>query len=437
MKNTLLAKHTNILVIYLLLVFISISNKSTAQSSQENTVDFISDWDLCIYHPNPNSNKSTIRVPNNIKERMYNRGSSCSSFIVTYDGFSPAAITAFEFAVSIWENSLESSVPIRVNTEFSPLGTTTLASAGPADYSLVPGEPTNTAYAIALAEKITGSEIANGPAPTSIDIVATFSSDVNFYFGTDANPLPNQIDFVSVVLHELGHGLGMFGFGRGNTQQNPTEGILRNNGFISIWDTFIENGSTTPITTFSDPSTALLTQFTSNNLFSNSLLATDQNGGFKPKTFAPSTFAHGSSYSHWDENTFPAGNLNSLMTPSISPGEAIHNPGLVTLGFMEDMGWSICGGSLTVKEFDLASIRVSPNPFMSSITIELTNNGLSDDYSIDIIDINGRVILNTSKNVTNGKIEISNLSNLKSSLYFVKITNKNNGTSITKKVIKS
>src|SRR5690554_5136020 len=32
------------------------------------------------------------------------------------------------------------------------------------------------------------------------------------------------------------------------------------------------------------------------------------------------------------------------MTPQIGPGEAIHNPGPITLAFFEDMGWALCDG---------------------------------------------------------------------------------------------
>src|SRR5690606_24816502 len=86
---------------------------------------------------------------------------------------------------------------------------------------------------------------------------------------------------------------------------------------------------------------ALLTQFTSNDLYCNSPLATAENGGSNPPTYAPSTWNGGSSYSHWDESTFN-GTVNALMTPQIGAGEAIHDPGPLALAFMEDMGWGIC-----------------------------------------------------------------------------------------------
>ncbi|EDP71035.1 Protease-associated PA [Flavobacteriales bacterium ALC-1] len=432
-----------IIMLYGLFLLLSISIYGQSQSS-ENTIINV-DWDVCRYYPSPNSHKSTIKAPDHIRQKIANGGGGCSNFIVNYNGFTPQAEAAFQFAVDIWSNSIESPVPIRVSANFGPLGAGVLGGAGPASFRTVSGSgfPANTAFPIALAEKLTGSEIASPPATTSTDIIATFSSTANFYFGLDANPPINQVDFVSVVLHELAHGLGFLGFGTVPTDNTgtpdpnpPVVGVLRNQGFLSPWDIFIENGTPTAMTSFGDPSAALLSEFTGNNLFSNGPIATSQNGGVKPSTYAPATFSVGSSYSHWDNSTFPTGNPNSLMTSSIAPGEAIHNPGLVTLGFMEDMGWSICGGSLSVKELTLDTIEVSPNPFNSSITIRVSNN-FNDDYNISVLDINGRVIFNETEKPINGSIAISNLDELESALYFIKITNKNNGASITKKVIKN
>src|SRR5262249_44919986 len=53
--------------------------------------------------------------------------------------------------------------------------------------------------------------------PTDDDIDAQFNSSVGtagrltgtgFYYGFDGSPAANEIDFVSIVLHELAHGLG-------------------------------------------------------------------------------------------------------------------------------------------------------------------------------------------------------------------------------------
>ncbi|WP_296383872.1 T9SS type A sorting domain-containing protein [Winogradskyella sp.] len=409
-----------------------------AQVEDTDNTSINVDWDICKYYPESETRISSIPVPDYIKQKMESRGTACSTFIVSYSGFTPVAQTAFQFAVDIWANSIESPIPIRISAQFGPLDPGVLGGAGPTDFKsvLIPGAPSNTAYPIALAEKLTGAEFPEGPSPTSVDISATFSSTANFYFGLDANPPGSQVDFVSVVLHELGHGLGILGFARTDDPDNPTMGILRSGVFVNVWDNFIENGTLAGIRSFPDPSVALLGEITGNNLFSNGPITTAQNGGIKPSTYAPAIYSQGSSYSHWDEATYPAGNANSLMTPFIAPGEAIHDPGLVTLGFMEDMGWSICGGSLTVEDFTLDSVEVSPNPFTSLIEIKLSNR-FNDDYDINLYDINGRIVLSEVKAVSKSTMTISNLDNLDDALYFVKITNQRNGASITKKIIKN
>ena len=439
-NHVILSSKTKNLCFYVLSFLFSLSLFS--QNESTNVTEINIDWDVCRYHPSPNSYKSTIKVPNYIKQKMINGTGGCSTFIVNYNGFTPEAQTAFQFAVDIWSNLIESPVPIRVSADFGPLDDGVLGGAGPDGFLInIAGFPSNVAFASALGEQLIGED-SDGPTGTSNDIVATFSSTANFYFGLDANPPNGQVDFVSVVLHEIGHGLGFLGFGRIPTDNTgtpdpdpPVEGILRNQGFISPWDQFIENGTPTAITSFTDPSAALLSEFTGNDLFSNGPISTSQNGGVKPSTYAPTTFSSGSSYSHWDEATYPAGDLNSLMTPSIAPGEAIHNPGLVTLGFMEDMGWSICDGALGTDEYTLETIAVSPNPFKASVTVKLFNN-FNDEYNISLLDINGRIILNETKTPTNGWLTISNLDQLEHALYFVKVTNRNIGTTITKRVIK-
>ena len=428
-------------IYYTLALLFSVTiNGQTGQNSSPSKVSL--DWDICQYHPAPMSQKSTIKVPNSLKQKMA-QGGGCSTFIVTYNGFTPEAQAAFQFAVDIWSFSIESPVPIRVNANFGALNPGVLGGAGPDGFLInIPGFPPNIAFASALGEKLLGED-SDGPTGTSNDINATFSNTANFYFGLDGNPPSNQVDFVSVVLHELGHGLGFLGFGRvptdasGDPDPNPpVMGELRNQGFLASWDQFIENGTPSPLTSVVDPSAALLTEFTSNNLFSNGPITTGQNGGVKPSMYAPSPFDGGSSYSHWDESTYPAGNANSLMTPSIAPGEAIHAPGVVTLGFMEDMGWSVCGGSLSVDNVKQNTFEVSPNPFTSSIDIRLSSNS-NDNYQISILDINGRLILRGTEKAIDGVISISNLGQLEDALYFIKVTNETSGTSITKKVIKN
>jgi hypothetical protein len=58
-----------------------------------------------------------------------------------------------------------------------------------------------------------------------------------------------------------------------------------------------------------------------------------------PKLYAPSTWQNGSSVTHLDPATYPPGDVNSLMTPSLGSAQSIHNPGPVALDLLGTVGW--------------------------------------------------------------------------------------------------
>lgn len=194
-----------------------------------------------------------------------------------------------------------------------------------------------TWYPVALANKLAGKDLD----PANVDIVARFSSVFpNWYFGTDGNTPPGDYDLMSVVLHELGHGLGFAG-SAGYSGSQGSWGF--GSGFPFAYDRFVENGSAQAILNtalFPNPSVALGDQLTSGNLFFNGPKAAAAAGG-KPQLYAPSSWEQGSSYSHLDEDSFPAGDPNSLMTPQLGQGEAILNPGAIVLGIFGDLGWTV------------------------------------------------------------------------------------------------
>ena len=62
------------------------------------------------------------------------------------------------------------------------------------------------------------------------------------------------------------------------------------------------------------------------------------NGGVKPKMYTPARYESGSSTSHLDEATFSSkSGADSVMTPSLDPGEIFKEPGPLLLAMMEDM----------------------------------------------------------------------------------------------------
>jgi hypothetical protein len=263
---------------------------------------------------------------------------AAATFRVTYNGFTPAARAAFQSAVNVWASRVTSTVPITVRATFQPLGANVLGSAGPtAVWRDFPGAPQpGTFYVDAIANKRAGAQL--DPSP---DIVANFNSTfTNWHFGTTGGTPAGKYDFKTVVLHELGHGLGFLGAGnvsagRGTVRLGPPNAPA----FPTSYDRFTENAAGTKLLSFPNNSTQLATQLRSNNVFFDSPQVRTANGGRPAKLYAPSTWQPGSSYSHLDEATYRQGNANSLMTPILNSAEAIHTPGPITQALFRSIGW--------------------------------------------------------------------------------------------------
>jgi hypothetical protein len=153
-------------------------------------------------------------------------------------------LNAFQRAADIWGATLTSNVTIRIGASFVPLSctasTAVLGSAGANEiWADFPNAPrAKTWYPSALASKIANEDVASPGEP---HIVARFNSRLGlfddcmpgsgFYLGLDRN-FGGQIDLVTVLLHEFGHGLGFQTFTNGETGQQTMEQP-------SIWDYFL------------------------------------------------------------------------------------------------------------------------------------------------------------------------------------------------------
>jgi hypothetical protein len=268
-----------------------------------------------------------------------------AQFIVTYTNFTPQAQKAFQYAVDIWSTLIVSSVPIRIQANWVSDEPNLLGSAGPASYRYnFDGAQKATAfYPIALAEKIARRELNS---PNEADIVADFNRNNEWYFGTDGLTPAGQTDMVTVVLHELAHGLGFIGFF--NVTDFP--GDMNNGQYLaalpSVYDCFIETGGAggpkrrlvTSQDDFPNNSIPLNRQLTGNDLFLNGSVL-QQTRGLKLRIHAKSLFSRSSSIYHLDEDTYPPGDINSLMTPKLGLAESIHSPGINVLKFFSDLEW--------------------------------------------------------------------------------------------------
>jgi hypothetical protein len=276
-------------------------------------------------------------------------GSQVSTWEVTYEtpatsnGDCAAASTeqsdSFQRAVDTWSHIVVSTVPIKVDACFTALPEGQLGGAGPFGFQLFGG----VYFPDALANSLTGrdGDTANP------DIVAEFSNDSSlYYFGQDPNGIAAACpsgcyDFQSIVLHELGHGLGFVGSvdkisaGHAAYGYDPLAGDDR----PFIYDLFTETTGGTPVLDYPNKSNALYNAVTSSLIYWDGPEGGGADRGREPRLYAPSEWLEGSSYSHLSDISYPQGDADSLMTPFAEANDVTRDPGEVMLGMFRDMGW--------------------------------------------------------------------------------------------------
>lgn len=131
-------------------------------------------------------------------------------------------VIAYQFAADLWEQVLNSTVETRVEASFQALScTATSGVLGSAGTKTVHANFTNgvpsTWYGNALANALSTTDVS----PTGNEIASRFNANLGqpnclagsgWYYGLDGNTPAGQINFLDVVMHEIGHGLNFQGF---------------------------------------------------------------------------------------------------------------------------------------------------------------------------------------------------------------------------------
>lgn len=157
---------------------------------------------------------------------------------------------AYQFAADLWGAVLESDVDIRVRAQFTDLAceatSGVLGSAGTRSlHGNFPNAPvTEIWYGAALANAIAGEDLT--PAADGEEINSNFNAKLGtpgcletsgWYYGLDGNTPAGKINFLDVVMHEIGHGLNFQGF------YNLTTGAP-NGGYPDIYSSNIRDNNT-------------------------------------------------------------------------------------------------------------------------------------------------------------------------------------------------
>mgnify|MGYP001035415239 CR=1 FL=1 len=277
-------------------------------------------------------------------------------------------LIAFQHAANIWGSYLYSATPIRIGAQFTPLTCSAysgvLGSAGPTSvYKDFSGAPyPSTYYPVALANALHGADLRQG---SGYHINANFSSTIGtlgclensgWYYGLDGAAPQGKFDLVSVVLHELAHGLGFISFADLSTGQ-------KFNGFNDTYMRNLERHGASPsaYTSMTDGQRSAANEsgpdlhWIGANVKSATSILSEGKNGDHAIIYAPSPKESGSSVSHWDKSMAP----NQMMEPTYTG--PIHTPGL-ELALFKDIGWTIIGNyTLNVSKNGSGSISSSPS----------------------------------------------------------------------------
>lgn len=269
-------------------------------------------------------------------------------------------LNAFQFAADLWAAKLDNvgagDITVVVNATFAPSSCSqtsgNLGSAGPTGVAVgfASAPDPNIRYVRALAKAL-GAPIGGGA-----DMSANFNGDIdrnpncfgdgstistNWYYGLDGVPESGTIDFLTVVLHEIGHGIGFLTLVNGST--GALSGGQVDSFTLNLFD--VDAGLA-----WKDMSNAQRLASITNTgglVWTGSQAAgpglSEFIGGVRdgrPRIYAPNPRESGSSTSHWDTAASP----NTIMEPF----ETGDNRVVQTLGVevcaMADIGWPLAPG---------------------------------------------------------------------------------------------
>lgn len=282
---------------------------------------------------------------------------------ITYDPYVPSSAVraAVEYATDIIGKYFVINFPIRAQFSFRSLGESAqgLQILGQARsavwWPMLDSNGRFQSVPIALANTKAGSDELVSMSER-IDIIATFNTDAPFYFASDGSKPPSgQFDFVTVLIHELLHGMGFVG---GFSCKNPCNPdfpelqvpyVFRD--YLPSYDERIVNEEGESMaSTFRNKGSVGMAEFYahSRRLY----LRTDDQAEPQVELFIPHPYLAGNAIYHLGERY--SGGGDALMRYAVASGDVIHALGPSTLRVMQAVGWDLQPGALSSTSASLA-----------------------------------------------------------------------------------
>lgn len=303
-------------------------------------------------------------------------------------------LNVFQRAADILNNTFDIGATVRVDSSFDPLECSTysavLGQAGPAALEFEFNTKNVTPHALY------NQQLGYDANSNEVEITAQFNSSIdnnnncllnsNWYYGFDA-PSGSDNSLLSVVLHEIIHGMGFLSYLQSNG--NSSVGWNTSGGFVEGFDPYtrqLKDASTGQM--LADQTAAVRSNVmrSSVNLVWDGVNTNAEAGkyglGFltgQVQLHAPLTYESGSSISHFSTLISP----NELMEPQYT--EFIDSPGLAEQ-LLIDIGWTQSSTSTANTAPVLATIGDRYLPEDGSLSFPLLASDADGDsvsFSLD------------------------------------------------------
>ncbi len=224
-----------------------------------------------------------------------------------------------------------------------------------------------------------------------IDATVDFGYPWNF---SDGPPGGTEFDFVSVIVHELTHGLGFASLTLPTGQSQFSNSTPPANTFATF-DQFLRRGSSGVPLWGGSP---VAFQGNSADLVSDDVEWSGPAGNAAfapadaPPIFAPNPYNQGSSISHWD-SAIPGG---AVMVPTIAPGFQLREYTAVEIGALVDLGYvnaaepqgeeppQDCGPLVPCPDFQAGGQGLYTGLGEDWATADLDGTGITDRFEMTL-----------------------------------------------------